>query len=324
MAHQLTQTNGMIEFAYRVADGMPWHGLGQPMQGTETVDQWRVAAGMDWRIKRSKVRYATAHGQGPDSFLELPDQHVLFRSDTHAALGVVSEKYKVVQPADVLEFFRDIVKVGGLELSAAGTILGGRRFWATAKIGEASPTSVQDKIGGYLLISTSADGSLSTEVRRTTVRTVCSNTLAMAMKDAPASVRITHRSEFDPEKIKDFMGLNTAAWDAFRHQIVRLANKPLELERAEELAVEIFGGQQDKIRASAGFNKVMDLFNGDGKGANLDGVKGTAWGMVNAFTEYVDWFTRARSTENRFVSSQWGQGADLKQRALEVLESAEV
>jgi phage/plasmid-like protein (TIGR03299 family) len=327
MSHNLTQrADNMIEFAYAEGTERPWHGLGQVVPVGASIEEWQRAAGMDWRIRRAKVRYPVSPDTVNDAsqYIEIPDQHVLFRSDNNEALGVVSSRYKTVQPREVIEFFRDIVRVGGLELSAAGTILGGRKYWATAKIGEAAPVSVQDKIGGYLLISTSADGSLSTEVRRTTVRTVCSNTLAMAMKDAPASVRITHRSEFDPEKIKDFMGLNSAAWDAFRHQIVRLANKPLNEERAEELAVEIFGGQQDKIRASAGFNKVMDLFNGDGKGAKLDGVKGTAWGLVNAFTEYVDWFTRARSTENRFVSSQWGQGADLKQRALEVLESAEV
>ena len=320
MAHQLTTTNGMVEFAYAEGTDKPWHGLGQIVPTGASIDEWRVAAGMDWRIKRGIVRYATSR-EADLGLMEVPDQHVLFRSDTKAPLGVVSEKYKVVQPAEVIEFFRDIVKTGGLELSAAGTILGGRKFWATAKIGEASPVSVRDTIGGYLLISTSADGSMATEVRRTTIRTVCSNTLAMAMADAPASVKITHRSEFDAEKVKDFMGLNTAAWDSFRHQITRLAEKQLDVEQAEDLAVEIFTGEQDKVRTSAGFNKVMDLFQGDGKGATFDGTYGTAWGLVNAFTEYVDWFTRARTTENRFVSSQWGQGAALKQRALDVLSA---
>jgi phage/plasmid-like protein (TIGR03299 family) len=321
MSHALTTTNGQVEFAYRESDGLPWHGLGQAMPDEATIDQWRVAAGMDWRIKRSKVRYATAHDQAPASMLEIPEQHVLFRSDTHAALGVVSSKYKVVQPSGVLEFFRDIVKVGGLELSAAGTIHGGARFWATAKMGEYS-TSVKDKIGGYLLISTSADGSLSTEVRRTTIRTVCQNTLNMALKDAPASVRITHRSEFDIKKVQEFMGFNQDAWALFRANIERLANKQLQVEEAEELAVAIIGGtDQDKIRASKGFNQVMALFKGQGMGADFDGVHGTAFGLLNSFTEYVDHWARARSEENRFVSSQWGQGADLKDRALDNLLS---
>jgi len=281
-----------------------------------SIEEWRKQAGMDWRIQRSEVRYNTSRTE--EVLMKMPEQHVLFRSDNHEALGLVSKKYQVVQPSEVIEFFRDIAKAGGLELSAAGTIYGGKRFWATAKIGEASPTSIRDKIGGYLLISTSADGSLATEVRRTTVCTVCANTLAMAMADAHASVRVTHKSVFDPAAVKEFMGLNEAAWEAFKHQVVRLANKPIVLEEAEQLTAFILGGGE-KVQATAGYNKILDLFQGEAKGSELEGRRDTAWAYVNAVTEYVDWFSRARSQENRFVSAQWGPGADLKQRALEAV-----
>jgi len=317
MAHELTTNQaGQVEFAYLEQDGLPWHGLGQPMPVGASVDEWRSKAGMDWRIQRSEVRFNTSRTE--EVLVKMPEQHVLFRSDNHEALGLVSKKYQVVQPSEVIEFFRDIAKAGGLELSAAGTIYGGKRFWATAKIGEASPTSISDKIGGYLLISTSADGSLATEVRRTTVRTVCSNTLAMAMADAHASVRVTHKSVFDPAAVKEFMGLNEAAWAAFKHQVVRLANKPVLIEAAESITADILGGG-DKVQATAGYNKILDLFQGEAKGSDLDGVQGTAWGYINAVTEYADWFSRARSQENRFVSAQWGPGADLKQRALDAV-----
>jgi len=317
MAHELTTNQqGQVEFAYLEQDGLPWHGLGQPMPVGASIEEWRKQAGMDWRIQRSEVRFNTSRTE--EVLMKMPEQHVLFRSDNHEALGLVSKKYQVVQPSEVIEFFRDIAKAGGLELSAAGTIYGGKRFWATAKIGEASPTSIKDKISGFLLISTSADGSLATEVRRTTVRTVCSNTLAMAMADAHASVRVTHKSVFDPAAVKDFMGLNEAAWAAFKHQVVRLANKPVVLEEAEQLTAFILGGGE-KVQATAGYNKILDLFQGEAKGSGLEGVQGTAWGYINAVTEYADWFSRARSQENRFVSAQWGPGADLKQRALDAV-----
>lgn len=316
MAHELTTSaDGRVEFAYLASDGTPWHGLGQALDDGTSLDAWREAAGMDWRIKRGIVRYNTDFD---GSQLELPEQHVLFRSDTKAPLGVVSSRYQVVQPGEVIEFFRDIARAGGLELSAAGTIYGGKRFWATAKIGEAAPASVADTIGGYILISTSADGSLATEVRRTTVRTVCKNTLAMAMADAKASVKVSHRSVFDPASVKEFMGLNTAAWDAFRHNVTRLANIELLEEEAAHIAAEVFGGGE-KVQETAGFKKVMSLFNGAGMGSEMDGVFGTRWGMLNAFTEYADHHARARTDENRFVSSQWGTNADLKQRALSAL-----
>lgn len=318
MSHELTiRANKQVEFAYRASEGAAWHGLGNPMQDNATIDEWKTSAGMDWKIQRSKVRYAVSRDPS-EPMLEIPDQHVLFRSDNKEALGVVSERYKILHPGEVLEFFRDIVKVGGLELSAAGTIYGGKRFWATAKIGEASPTSVKDKIGGFLLLSTSADGSTRTEARRTSIRAVCRNQLAMAIADSQAWVKISHRTEFDPSQIKQFMGLNEAAWDNFRHQIVRFANVQVNEERAELLTADLLGGG-DKVYATAGFNKILDLFKGDGKGANLDGVYGTGWGYINAVTEYVDHWTRARTDENRFVAAQWGAGADLKQRAVKAI-----
>ena len=316
MSHELTtRADGRVEFAYLASDGTPWHGLGQALEDGTSLDAWREAAGMNWKIKRGIVRYNTEFNGGQ---VELPDQHVLFRSDNKAPLGVVSKRYQVVQPGDVVEFFRDIAKAGGLELSAAGTIYGGKRFWATAKIGEAAPASVADKIGGYILISTSADGSLATEVRRTTVRTVCKNTLQMAMADAKASIKVTHRSVFDPDSVKEFMGLNTAAWDSFRHTVTRLANIEMLEDEAVEMTAQVFGGGE-KVRETAGYKKVLSLFNGAGMGSTLDGVMGTRWGFLNAVTEYADHHVRARTDENRFVASQWGAGADLKARTLELL-----
>lgn len=319
MSHELTTTNGKVEFAYAAGSDLPWHGLGQEVPAGASIDEWRKQAGMEWAIKRSKVRYATSHDYG-QPLLEVPESHVLFRSDTLAPLGVVSDKYKIVQPGDVLEFFRSVVREGGLELSAAGTIYGGKRFWATAKIGEASPASLKDKIGGYLLLSTSADGSLATEVRRTTIRVVCRNTLAIARGEA-AAMKINHRTTWDPTSVKEFMGLNHAAFDAFVHRLEALAHKDLKLEAAEELVVNAMGGEQDKVRKSVGFNKVMDLFTKTGLGAKEDGVYGTAWGLLNASTEYADHWVRARSDENRMVSSQWGPGAQFKAKMLELVEA---
>lgn len=322
MSHELTtREDGTVEFAYLQSDGAPWHGLGNPMQAGQSIEDWRKAAGMDWKIQRGIVRYNVDH-EGTQ--LELPSQHVLFRSDNQYPLGVVSDRYQVVQPAEVIEFFRDIAKAGGLELSAAGTIYNGKRFWATAKIGEASPTSVVDKIGGYLLISTSADGSLATEVRLTSIRVVCKNTLQFAREDARAALKVSHRSVFDADAIKAQMGLNTAAWDAFKHNLVRLANVQIGTGEAEEIVAQLFAagaGQEgrDKARETAGFKKVMQLFNGDGMGAHLDGVFGTANGVLQAVTEYADHHVRARSDEHRFVASQWGGGADLKARAWDQL-----
>lgn len=323
MAHELSEReSGLIEFAFNKKHGAAWHGLGQEVtaEHVHDVDHWRVAAGMDWRVCRSRVRF----GDG-DNQQVWDENHVLFRCDTKAPLGIVSPSYKIVQPGEVVEFFRDLVEAGGMELSAMGTLQGGRRFWATAQIGEAAPVSVKDKIGGYVLLSTSADGSLATEARLTTVRTVCANTLAMARAEGKAAFKLSHRSVFDANRIKADMRLNDEAWTTFRQNVRRLAEKPVSIAAAEQHVLQILTGSnvqavQDEAREkSRGFAKIMGLFNGAGKGAMLDGVYGTAWGLLNAVTEYTDHHVAARSDENRFISAQWGPSAEVKTRAFDYL-----
>ena len=59
MSHELTtHADGRVEFAYLASDGTPWHGLGQALEDGTSLDAWRVAAGMDWKIKRGIVAYS--------------------------------------------------------------------------------------------------------------------------------------------------------------------------------------------------------------------------------------------------------------------------
>ena len=79
MAHELTTNqDGQVEFAYLERDGLPWHGLGQAMPMGASIEDWRKQSGMDWRIQRSKVRYAVSRDESA-VFEEMADQHVLFR-----------------------------------------------------------------------------------------------------------------------------------------------------------------------------------------------------------------------------------------------------
>lgn len=328
MAHALTQrADGFVEFAYLASDGEAWHQLGQPMPDNAPLDQWVKYAGMDWRIQRGKVRFAV---DAAGTLQEMPEQHVLFRSDTKMPLGIVSDKYKAVQPAQVLAFFKGVAELEGIDLTAAGTLFDGRRFWAVAKVGESSPVSSRDKIGGYLLLSTSADGSLATEARFTTVRVVCNNTLQMARSEGKAQVRLTHRSVFKPEEIHRQLGTLKVkeTFAQFQDAMVTLAEHKMSYSDADNFVLKLLAGgaqqiveaaQCDEVRDTAGYRKIMALFQGEQRGFSLPGVKGTAYGMLQATTEYADHHIRTRSADNRFASAQWGAGADLKASAFEQL-----
>ena len=330
MAHELTaRANGRVEMAY--TGETPWHGLGNVLEPGATIEAWTEAAGMDWRIQRSVVRFATERGQDGAAFAEMTDQHVLMRSDTKTPLGIVSDKYHTVQPQAVLEFFRDLCDAGGFTLSTAGTLFGGRRFWALAQVGaDAIILDPRDKIKGNLLLSTSADGTMATEARFVATRVVCNNTLRVAIGEKGAtSVKVTHRSKFRPDDVKKTLGVGLSdRLSETVSELRRLAATPLSrnaaaLATAELLepgAAKLARDELEKLLKSKPVTRINELALGGGLiGGGLEGVHGTAWGWLNAVTQYVDHEARARSQDNRLNSAWFGRGADLKARALELV-----
>jgi phage/plasmid-like protein (TIGR03299 family) len=312
-----TRKGGFAEMAY--VGAKPWHGQGQRLAEGAPIEEWVRQAGMDWRACRSRVRY----GEGANQRV-IEDQHVLFRSDTKGHLGIVSDSYRIVQPREVLEFFRDLVGAGGMRLETAGTLFGGRKFWALAEMGEAGPVVDGDVVKGKLLLATSLDGSMRTTCRTTTVRVVCDNTLtAAAAGAARAEVRVGHRSAFDPAAAKVQLGLARERFRETLEVMRRLAARPMHEVAAKEFFGELLAETKTvqsvtdvaAVQETKQFRRVMDLFRGLGKGASLPGVRGTAWGAVNAVTEYVDFHAQARSAGNRLDSAWFGRGEALKTAA---------
>ncbi|MDZ4360200.1 MAG: DUF932 domain-containing protein, partial [Variovorax sp.] len=125
MAHLIEQ------MAY--AGETPWHLLGHPLPPKQPLEVWAQKAGMDWTICETPVRYMSEDADAPEAIqppqiLEsFSDQKVLYRSDTKAALSVVSSRYQVVQPQAVLEFYRDLTEVSGYEMETAGVLKAGRK-----------------------------------------------------------------------------------------------------------------------------------------------------------------------------------------------------
>jgi phage/plasmid-like protein (TIGR03299 family) len=319
MAHQITiRENNFAEMAY-VGD-VAWHGLGQRLEENATIEQWQVAAGMDWKINQSPVQFTT------DDMMHIglmDDKRVLYRSDTKAALGIVSNRYQVVQPHDVLEFFRDLVAGNDFKLHTAGTLFGGARMWALASIGESANIVGRDEVGGYLLLSTSADGTLATEARFTTVRVVCNNTLSMALKAKDNNiVRLSHKTKFDGQGMKDKLGIATGQFAQFIGAAKALSNVTMQDNKAKEFLQsllfkpEIIEIEDQSTQVKNKISDILSLYQGRGMGSDMPGVRGTAWGLVNAVTEWEDHHNKARTADAKLDSAFFGKGDEIKSAAM--------
>lgn len=300
----------------------PWHALGSRLPAKQPLEVWAKRAGLDWKICETTVRFIASESPTNGNILAFGERKVLYRDDTQQALSVVSQRYKVVQPRDILEFYRDLTEASGYEMETAGCLRGGRKIWALAKTGRETKLKGNDVVKGYLLLASSCDGSICTTATHTSIRVVCANTLSVALDNARGAVKVPHSTTFDPAMVKSQLGVAVAGWQEFMYRMKHLSERKVSDPDAEKFLRKLMCLPQgavsptERLTHARGIKKMHDLFKGEGRGADLASAKGTAWGLLNAATEFVDHERRAKSADHRVDSAWFGAGASLKDRAL--------
>ena len=311
MAHEIaTMIDGRAAMAY-VGDE-PWHGLGQQLTKGASLETWTKEAGMDFIIGGAQIQYQNAV---TNEMLVQGSKQVLYRQDTGAALGVVGNKYKVVQPIEIMEFFRDLTLEQGFELETAGVLFGGSKYWALARTGNEVTIAGNDVLKDYLLLATACDGTLKTTARRTSIRVVCNNTLNLSNQKASSGndIKISHATTFIASDVKSELGLGLDEWTTFAEQAKQLSETPISDVQAIAFVRNLF--QDKSAMGNVQSGKVLQLFSGQGKGSDYKSSKGTAWGLLNATTEMLDWH-QGNNQDRRLEAAWLYGGVNLKQQAM--------
>lgn len=318
MAHEISFANGQANFAFTGSRDAIWHGHGQALEQGASIEQWAEAAGFNWAAVETPVLFNNIiTGKVEQS----QDKKALYRSDNGAELAIIGKDFKVVQPMEVLEFFRDLVDGTGMYLDTAGQLFGGRRFFASANTQKAAYIgNKNDTVKGNLLLATALDGTLATNAGFFSTRVVCQNTLRFALsEDSNAKrVRVTHRTEFNPALIKKNLGLVDSAWEAFIERANKLASKQIDDAGAKEIFAKLILVKNEEgkttVQSQNRFDLVCNLYK-NGKGADM--TQGNLWGVLNAVTEYADHHNRVRSSDNKAWEKFYGSINSLKNEAFE-------
>ena len=319
MAHELAMSsNGRASMFYTGA--APWHRLGTRLENPATAAEAIAAAGLDYEVVSLPM---FAQGDGPDAPCVPVPGHVLnVRADTMTPLGVVSDKYRVINNRDCFGFLDAVVREGELKYHTAGALGKGERVWMLARLPEVIRVAGSDDVTEqYLLLSNSHDASSALRVVFTPVRVVCQNTLSAALSSASSKgVTVHHTGDLDRkvEEARKVLGLASRWFGAFGEGAELLAgHRPTELQLKSYFAAlypDPEGGDPAKAKATR-----MTLFGlyEMGMGQDIPQIRGTTWAAYNAVTEYLDHHV-GRDPQRRLESAWWGDGARAKARAYDL------
>jgi phage/plasmid-like protein (TIGR03299 family) len=337
MSANLDMTNGRANIAFLGSRNNVWHRQGQEMLPGQTIEQWAVAAGLNWEAIKVPAIAALSgpefdHIEASQRFRKVDDRSFVVRGDTGDVLGYVSgekanEGYQIVQPRQQLDWFDRYIAVDDrFAIDVAGSLNGGRQIWATAKYnGELSVCGEAHK--AYVLMSTTFDGTGATKNQCTVTRVVCENTIRLAHSDTRAVINTRHSTKFDAAKVGKELSQLAQGFATFKAVGDAMGRVEFAKDQVSDffkdcLEIERTAKREDISTRKA--NQFVELGVAYKKSVAEGAPKDTVWAALQAITRYVDHERSVKNGDNseqvaRFASAQFGSGDALKGKAMNLL-----
>ena len=318
MAHNLStdKTTGKVAFAS--GNGLKaWHGLGQIVEGSMTAQQAIELAQLGYEVVKEQILIEGLNGFNS----VIPNHFATKRNDTNEIFGVVGSRYEIVQNKDAFNFFDSIVGDGAAIYETAGALGIGEKIFITAKM----PNDIiriagtDDITETFVVLTSSHDGSGSIIAMVTPIRVVCQNTLNAALRGTQNKVCIRHTKNAKSalEQAHHVLGISHLVTTELNELFNNLAKESVTDAQVKKLVTDLFPSESknttriDNIR-----NEVMaSYFSGVGQSK----IIGTAWGVYNGITHYLDHVKEYKNESVMLESITSGESAKIAQSALDSL-----
>lgn len=241
MGHAIERNkDGSYSMAW--AGETPWHGLGTKVEANLSAKEMLKAAKLNWKVEKKPL-----YLNGKDGEQHVTTMTALVRSTDDAILDYVPDDWNPLQNSDAFQFFHDFVEKGDMEMHTAGSLHDGKMVWALAKIKNSFSVFGKDQVDNYLLFSNPHRYGKSIDVRTTSIRVVCNNTITMALsgKSNNQIARVSHRREFDADLVKATLGIVAQKHQKLKEASEFLATKKITDEQLKEFMMTVFPGRHE-------------------------------------------------------------------------------
>ena len=315
MAH-LLETNG-DQASFASFREPAWHNLGTVFtEEVSTSEMLSLAHLNDWNVRLEEIAI-------PDGFASDKSHYFVARTNPFDnkqtdVLGVVGERYRVLQNEELFDF-GDALLDGGGRWETAGSIKGGRQVFGSLALEREmviDKDGVGDKVTSYLLVNTSHDGSIAIQASVTPVRVVCANTLNLALGTGVGrnraikqsfKIRHTQTAQGKVQAAREALGIANTYLDEFDKMAHDLIQREITQDKFMEIVNLAYPAPDKDSKPIAltkwanKINTIEEIYVGD----TNQMIAGTAWGALNALTERLDWHRSARggNTEAMYASA---------------------
>lgn len=267
---------------------VPWHGLGTPVQESPTSADALKIAGLDWKVEAKPIY--TNDG------IKIPGYVANTRDSDNSVLGVVTEKYKIVQNEDAFAFTDSLIG-GDVRYETAGSLRNGKSTFLLAKLPDKK--ILDDDFGQYLCFTNTHDGSGAVKVMMTPVRVVCNNTLNLALNTTKRMWTCKHMGSMKDKlhEAEETLGFANKYMDNLAVVAERLANVSLRDEEIQAIVAELFPMDENTSdRTKANMQKAKQEFMVAYYMPDIAKFRNTAWGLLNATSDWMSHTSPQRNT----------------------------
>ena len=266
-----------------------WHGLGITVDEALSSSEALQIAGLDWKVEQKPVFVCGS---------EVPNYKANVRMTDETTLGIVRDKYQIVQNTEAFEF-TDSLLGEGVKYETAGSLRGGKTIWLLARMD--STKILGDSIAPYLCFMNTHDGSSPVKVCMTPTRVVCNNTLNLALCTAVRSWTTRHVGNIS-YKLSEAQNTLLHAQDymnALNNEAEVLAAQKITNSEIDKILEDMFGANENNgVRKQNNIAAAKEVFYICYAAPDLANFVGTKYGVINAMADLVDHREPTKMTKN--------------------------
>ena len=270
----------------------PWHGLGKIVMEAPTSKDALSLAGLDWNVVQEPIY--TEYNEVVEGY------KANVRDSDRKVLGVVSDRYKVVQNADAFSFTDELLGKG-VRYETAGSLQEGKKVWLLARLPREYIIG-GERISPYLVFSNTHDGSGSVKVAVTPVRVVCNNTLNLALDTASRSFSMVHTGNIQDkiQEAKDTLFMAESYMDCLGAEFEQLRRQKMTDAQVKEFIELLLPIEKDstQIQSKNMLRLREDMRKRYYDAPDLQKVGNNAYRFINAVSDFATHAKPLRRTAN--------------------------